>query len=466
MSAVACAMRSNTCLYMHDDTASLTSNSLTPQQRAAIRRSDRKAEQILGVTLTRDVNVNAVNTLTPYRSFGAFMARISANRTKSRQMSNVTLGVTLKDFGVKMKGLDKLLMTYGRNRKKQRYDSSQRVVLGSRAGSNHSIRAESDESSSTASSGEDGRDHRYEGDADEESEDLSAFHAGTSSPTPLAPFSLIPVRNEIEESEDDTTLVDRFNPSRPRFPLAPLSLTAAEHFGGLGRRHSFLDHSPEEDHINPTSCTFPSVVTSISSEELSDPSDTVSTGSDFAIPDFEWDFRDPFNTPPTDPAYAFLQAHYSKMHLGDSIAPHMHDDTGFAEHFPFAHLPPPPPSPSEWQEKGDMNRFDTPVARLSLGSVEDIRELPPQGRTWVPMHRTSSSSFESVESTTSDNGLSLCFQRANLDYVNAMFRAQEAHEYREQLAEELARREKRAKVRSQLKQIALLGEEARQAIIA
>lgn len=54
MSSVACVMGSNTNVSIQAD--SLTSNCLTREERAAIRRSDRKAGQVLGVTLTRDVN--------------------------------------------------------------------------------------------------------------------------------------------------------------------------------------------------------------------------------------------------------------------------------------------------------------------------------------------------------------------------------------------------------------------------
>jgi len=54
MSSVACNIGSNANLSIRAD--SLTSNCLSREERAAIRRSDRKAGQVLGVTLTRDVN--------------------------------------------------------------------------------------------------------------------------------------------------------------------------------------------------------------------------------------------------------------------------------------------------------------------------------------------------------------------------------------------------------------------------
>lgn len=453
MSSVVRDMRSNANMSIQVD--SLTSNCLTAEERGVIRRSDRKAAQVLGVTLTRDVNavgkqlsltpflhitkcplifLTPSDTLTRYRDFGILMAKISAKRRRSRQASNFTLVGTLKDFGVKMTGLDKLLKTYGRDRKKQRYASPQRVVLDSRVGSN------------TA-----GRTDSYGRDADEYG--MCLDQDATWSHMPLARRSILPVGDDIEQSEDETTLVDQFVRSQPRFPLAPLSLVTDEHANGLDNRHSMLDISRENTTCcpfpyDPYDCTLPADSDTISTS--TDSYDAILTESDFAVDNNGfWDFMDPFNASRADPAYAFVLAYYSKMHLGDRIAPHMKDDTGFAENFPFAHLLPPSPL---WH---DMESSHGSVGNLSLGAV---------GGTTCSAYRTSPSR-DSVDSITYDENLTARFLRADLDHLNAVLQAQEAYEHREEIAEEMARREKRAKARSKLKQIALLGEEARQAII-
>lgn len=393
MSSVACDIGLNANLSIRAD--SLTSNCLSHEERTAIRRSDRKAGQVLGVTLTRDVS--AVDTLTTYQNLGVLMAKISAKRPRSRHASNATLVASLKDLGMKMKRLDKLLMTYGHDRKRQWHGSPQRVVLDLPVGS-HTSSPTGSASSSTAGSGD---GYGY----DEESRDENA------------------------------RCLEQMPWARSHMPLAPRSIS-------------------------------PSVATFTSPERVYDPYDTV---SDFSIPDtesFPWDFVDPFSISTTDPAYAFVQAYYSKMHLGDRIAPHMHDNTGFAQNFPFAYLSPPLPLPSEWHDMGNGNGFNVSVGNPSMDTVGDMAGPAAQASTRPSSHCISTPSRESVGSTTSDESLAVSFQRANLEYVNAKLQAQEAYEHREEIAEEIARRERRAKVRSKLKQIALLGEEARQVVTA
>lgn len=393
------------------------------------------------------------------------MAKISTKRTRSRQASNATLVGTLKDFGMKMKRLDKLLMTYGRDRKRQWYGSPQRVVLDLRAGPDISSPTESG-SSSTTSSGDD-YDHGYEEGRGENARHLEQMSRDrTRSRMPLAPRPIFPIGDEIEEPEGDSMFVDQVVGTRPLFPLAPLSLAVDEHSNGLSRKQSLLDFSLGYDSITPTHGAFPSVATSTSSENVYDPYDLV---SDFSIPDtesFPWDFVDPFSTSTTDPAYAFIQACYSKMHVGDHIAPHMHDTTGFANNFPFAYLSPPLPLPLELYDMGNGNNFNVSAGNLSLDTVGDIAGSAAPASTPFSSHRISASSRESVGSATSDESLAVCFQRANLEYINAKLQAQEAYEHREEIVEEMARREKRAKARSKLKQIALLGEEARPVVTA
>ncbi|KAF9232239.1 hypothetical protein BU15DRAFT_81475 [Melanogaster broomeanus] len=126
----------------------LSSNSLTPEERTALRRSHRKAEQLLGVTLTQDVKshdnqhlsvgraplaalrssrVNGDSIVDAVQSIGigALMAVVGAKRARSRQFSSITLVGALKDLGVGM-GLDRM------GRKKRCVDGScsRRVVIG------------------------------------------------------------------------------------------------------------------------------------------------------------------------------------------------------------------------------------------------------------------------------------------------------------------------------------------------
>ncbi|KAG6336420.1 hypothetical protein ID866_2663 [Astraeus odoratus] len=481
MSTVTYAMRSSASMDTQQPFYRLNSNSLTAQERAAIRRSDRKAEQVLGVTLTRDASM--IDTFNTKQDLGVLMARINAKRTRGRQSSNVTLVGALKDFGVKIIGLDKLFMTYGSGRRK-RFDRPthrppQRVVLSSCASSTSSS-PEGSELCSTIDS-EEGNAH-YD---DDEDTDGDRAHLDMLSPVegghrmPLAPLSLLPTADQDGYREDE-----QFSETTPQRPLTPLTfapmpdiLAPDQALNDHCRRYSFLDFGNEHDNLPKLSNTVPS-------DSSPDPVELepyrASPESDFLVPEvqgFEWDFRDPFNTPVTDPAYVFFQSHYSKMHLGDNVPPHVLDDSGFAEHFPFAHLSPPPPSPTKCKADVENDTFGvrTPISRVSLSAVGGGDRLPASDRTLSPSPGAScrASSASTPGSSASEDGVSgsslqdkfsVSLLRADLEYINAVLKAQEAREAREALAEEAARREKRARVRSQLKQLALLGDEAREAI--
>ncbi|KIO01993.1 hypothetical protein M404DRAFT_1002748 [Pisolithus tinctorius Marx 270] len=436
--AAAYAVRSGS--FIHDTNVNLTSNLLTSEQRAAIRKSNRKAEQVLGVTLTRDVSAFENN-------FGLLMATIGAKRSRSRQPSNVTFVGTLKDFGVKMMGLD--------GRKKQRCADESRsyhqpIVLRSAAGSTSSLERRY---SSTATSDEDYDDGHEDG-SDLDKEYLTEpRRTSVGIPTIFVPPSL-PFLSDAAQDDVPANY-------QSRSPLAPLITddttgSLSHHFG---RRHSLC--------LPPKRCNFiPSFRRDDASETCSSPE------SEYFVPqseDFQWDFPDPFNTPTTDPTYAFVMARYAKMHLGDNIAPHQHDDSKFGGHLPFANLrPPPPPSSLSDCESETVidSRFHTPIARLSLGAVGGGAQLGTVEPTNIPSRLGSpqdgyDSRASRNNSTSSDDPCSFALLRADLEYVNAMLRAQETREAKEAITEEIRRREKRARLRSHLKKIAVLGEEAR-----
>ncbi|KAH7886778.1 hypothetical protein F5I97DRAFT_1870140 [Phlebopus sp. FC_14] len=109
--------------------------------KRAMRKSDRKAEQVLGVTLTRDVKTLAAQEDLRFghrapladlvsnrtgsiadaaQNIGALMAAIGAKRSRSREFSNVTLVGALKDLGGSMIGVSR----------KKRRTYSRRVILG------------------------------------------------------------------------------------------------------------------------------------------------------------------------------------------------------------------------------------------------------------------------------------------------------------------------------------------------
>src|SRR5437899_1396893 len=124
------------------------------------------------------------DTVATKQDLGVLMARINEKRTKSRQFSNVTLAGALKDFGVKIVGLDKLLMTYGTSWKKQRspgmtHPPPRRVVLSSHASSTDSS-PEGTESSSTIGSevGDPRYDHSEDTNNDLGSMDVLACAGG------------------------------------------------------------------------------------------------------------------------------------------------------------------------------------------------------------------------------------------------------------------------------------------------
>lgn len=443
MASAAYAVRSDTSA--HDANSNLTSNLLTSEQRAVIRKSNRKAEQVLGVTLTRDVS--AFESLPSESNFGLLMATIGAKRGRSRQPSNVTFVGTLKDFGAKMMGLDKMMAAYGHDRKKQRCtDESrsyyQRVVLSSRTGSASSFGRRY--SSITTS----------EEDFEDDSEDCS-IGADKEYPGPVAPLPFPSMRHIIE----DHVLASH----QSRSPLAPLITgdTSDSFSHDFGRRNS-LDSSPKR-------CSFiPSFRADANYDDCSSPElDCFIAEAE----DFQWDFPDPFNVPTTDPTYTFVMARYAKMHRGENIAPHVRDDSKFVEHLPVANLPPPPPSPSSCETQSVRgSRSRTPLARLSLGAVGGGAELGTIKRT-DSLSRPGSpqdgydSRVSRGSSTSSDNFYSFSLLRADLEYVNAMLRAQETREAKEAIAEEVRRRERRARLRSHLKQIAVLGEEARTVVV-
>lgn len=442
MASAAYAVRSDT--FAHGANSNLTSNLLTSEQRAVIRKSNRKAEQVLGVTLTRDVS--AFESLPSESNFGLLMATIGAKRGRSRQPSNVTFVGTLKDFGVKMMGLDKMMATYGHDRKKQRCtDESrsyhQRVVLSSRTGSASSF--ERRYSSITTS----------EEDFEDDSEDCS-IDVDKEYPTELRRASRV-APLPFPSTRRDDALANH----QSRSALAPLVIgdTSDSFSHGFGCRNSF-DSSQKRCSFIPSfradaaydACTSPELDCFIAEAE-----------------DFHWDFPDPFNVPTTDPTYTFVMARYAEMHRGDNIAPHVRDDSKFVEHLPFANLPLPLPSPSGFEtESVRGSRSRTPVARLSLGAVGGGAELGTIERT-DNLSRPASpqdgydSRVSRGSSTSSDNFYSFSLLRADLEYVNAMLRAQETREAKEAIAEEIRRRERRARLRSHLKQIAVLGEEAR-----
>ncbi|KIJ67342.1 hypothetical protein HYDPIDRAFT_108066 [Hydnomerulius pinastri MD-312] len=125
-----------------------TSHTLTVGERTAMRKSDRKAEQLLGVTVTRDVKTHGIQDLgigraplTDLKStranassivevaqnigIGALMAVIGSKRARSRQFSSITLVGALKHLGVGM-GLD----ATGRKKRRVGATYSPRVILG------------------------------------------------------------------------------------------------------------------------------------------------------------------------------------------------------------------------------------------------------------------------------------------------------------------------------------------------
>ncbi|KAI6111797.1 hypothetical protein EDD16DRAFT_1605893 [Pisolithus croceorrhizus] len=446
MASAAHAVRSDTFAYGAN--ANLTSNLLTSEQRAVIRKSNRKAEQVLGVTLTRDVS--AFESLPAESNFGLLMATIGAKRGRSRQPSNVTFVGTLKHFGVKMMGLDKLMTAYGHDKKKQRCTDEkrsyhQRVVLSSRAGSASSLGRRY----SSITTSEEDYDDDSKNCLDVDEEYLTTLRRASR----VAPLPLPSMRHVIED--------DALAKHQSRSPLAPVTgYTSGSFSHGFGHRHSF--------DVSPKRCSFiPSFRADAAYEACTSDSESFISEAE----DFQWDFPDPFNVPTTNPTYTLVMAQYAKMHRGENIAPHMRDDSKFGEHLLFANLPPPPPSPFDYEtESVTGRRVRTPVARLSLDAVGGSAQLGTIKRTDIPSRPSSpQDSYDSRvsrgSSTSSDNTCSFALLRADLEYVNAMLRTQETRETKEAIAEEIRRREKRARLRSHLKKIAVLGEEAR-AVVA
>ncbi|KAI6012254.1 hypothetical protein EDC04DRAFT_2761948 [Pisolithus marmoratus] len=296
MALAAYAVRSDT--FTHDTNANLTSNFLTSKERAVIRKSDRKAEQVLGVTLTRDVS--AFEPLPTANSFGLLMATIGAKRSRSRQHSNNTFIGTLKDLGVRMTGLDRMTATYGHGRKKQRCTNEtdshhQRVVLSSRAGSTGSL----EQRYFSPATSEEDYDDDYEDGSDVDVEYRTELRrASLGVPRALAPPPLPSMRYAIQDEVPTT--------SRSRCSLSPLITDdMSRSFSNDFRRSYSFDPSPKR-------CSF------IPSFRRDDASETCSSpDSEQLIPqaeDFQWDFPDPFHAPTTDPTYTFVMSQYAKMH--------------------------------------------------------------------------------------------------------------------------------------------------------
>lgn len=384
------------------------------------------------------------------------MAAIGVKRTRSHQPSNDIPVRTLKDVGVTMMGLDRIMATYGYGGKKQGCTDDirsyhQPAVLCSGAGSIGSLEHQYP---STATS-EEHYGYDYEDDSDIDEQDLTERgRTSTDVPTAPAPLPLPPVSYAIEN--------DTLAGNRAHFPIAPpvpgdTSVSFSRHFG---HRQSF--------NPSPTRFSFiPSFRRSVASEaDLACPF----PGSEYFIPqaeEFQWDFPDPFSAPTTDPPCTFAMAHSARMNFGDNIAPHMNNANKFWEQLRFAKLsppPPPPPSPSPLDyetESVSASEVETLVARLSLGAVGGGAQLGSFQPRSIPSRPASPGDGNDTYATSSDEVCSLALLRADLEYVNAMLRVQEAYEAKKAIAEEFRERENCARLGSQSKRIAVLGEEVR-----
>ncbi|KIK92450.1 hypothetical protein PAXRUDRAFT_829956 [Paxillus rubicundulus Ve08.2h10] len=323
----------------------LTPKSLTPEERAAMRKSDRKAEKLLGVTLTRDVKSQTMPNLEVGRApltivkstranggsivgtvqnlgIGALMAVIGAKRARSRQFSNITLVGALKDLGS---------MSLGRTGRKKRCIGAThppRVALGSlRDGCG--AEGSSSGSSTAGSEGED------------------------ASP----PNSFL----ELDEEEYIKT---------PTFA-------------------DFSDTAPEDDE------------------------DEDEEGEE---EEFVWDVANPFAAPENPAGHQILQEHFAKLRLGDSVGPLDQPTTYESLSFNLEHdKVSSPPSPARGSRRSSYDLW---------GSDDNLGILP-----------------------------------GDLEYVNSLLEMNEAEK------EAIPRRkEKRAMLRSRLKKLAILGNEARVAV--
>ncbi|KAI6149207.1 hypothetical protein BKA82DRAFT_1001468 [Pisolithus tinctorius] len=399
--------------------------------------------------------MDCLRPLPTQTTFGLLMAAIGIKRTRSHQPSNVIPVCTLKDVGATLMGLDRIMATYGYGGKKQGCTDDTRsyhqpVVLCSGAGSISSLERQY---LSTATSEEHyGYDSEDDSDMDEE-DPTKRGRTSMDVPTALAPLPLPPVSYAIEN--------DTLAGNRAHFPIAPsvpgdTSVSFSRHFG---HRQSF--------NPSPTRCSFiPSSRRSVASEaDLA----CRSPGSEYFIPqaeEFQWDFPDPFSAPTTNPPCTFAMARSARMNFGDNIAPHMNNANKFWEQLRFAKLsppPPPPPSPSPLDyetESVSASEVEIPVARLSLGAVGGGAQLGSFQPRSIPSRPASPGDGNDTYATSSDEFSSLALLRADLEYVNAVLRVQEAYEAKEAIAEEFRERENRARLRSQSKRIAVLGEEA------
>ncbi|KAF9220643.1 hypothetical protein BS17DRAFT_882309 [Gyrodon lividus] len=323
-----------------------SSKSLTPEERTALRKSDRKAEQLLGVTLTRDVKSYAVQDLRVGRppltvvkttranggsvmeavqniGIGALMAVVGAKRARSRQFSSVTLVGALKELGAGM-GLDRA----GRKKRCVGATYSPRVVLG-----------------------------------------------------PLHP------RYDTGESSSGSS-------------------TAGSEDEGASPQHSFLDLDAEEEYVRtPTFADF----------SHASPEDEEEGYEEEEEEEFVWDVTNPFAEPQYPSGHQMLQEHFARLRLGEFVGP-----------------------------------LDQPTTyeSVSFDPIEDTVSSPSPARG---SRRSSCDLWGSHEN--------LGILPGDLEYINSLLMMDQAEE-----AEMARRKHKRATLRSRLKKLAILGNEARPAV--
>lgn len=358
---------------------------------------------------------------------------------QGRQLGQVTSVCILKDVGVEAMGPDRMTPVYGHGRKKQRctedrYSCHQRVLPCLGTGSTSSLERRC---SSTANSEE------YYEDGDEDYSDFDEGYVAelrqASVGVPITPAPLLPPSSCTVGNE---ALLANHPMHSLHSPLVPsdASVTFAHvHM----RRHAF---NPP-----PKLCSLvPSFRGSAASEaELA----YSSPESGYPIPraeDFQWDFPDPFKTPATDPTCALAMARYDKMRLNVNIAPNVEGYNKVWEH-----LSPPSPSPLLSDDETESSRFQAPVPRLSLGAVGGGTQLGTLQSISIPSRSVPFwGSCDSCTSrsivTSSDDICSFALLRTDLEYANAMLKAQESREAEEANAERLCGRGKPCKTRTSI----------------